>query len=317
MLPTDGCLEFANLPPGDYRLQFRRETGDSIIADVHPPLKVHIAQVFYKSKWAIALYIIMALSSIGWLIYRYYRREIRKEQQQREDLLRQREIEAHNEKMAIFSSVADKLRSPLALIRNPLKNILRNHEEGGELIDDLLVISNGADQLSDILQHFSDTPDDSTCQQGQEPGKEASKEDSPTQKYLVLPASSDIRQISDTDAEFIRQFDSIVMENISDSEFGNEQLAAKLCMSKSTLIRRTKSILDTTPNDYILTKRLTLATKMLESSGCRINEVCYSVGFNTPSYFTKCFKRAYGMLPSEYRDRHIGRHDNTSEPPQL
>ena len=44
---------------------------------------------------------------------------------------------------------------------------------------------------------------------------------------------------------------------------------------------------------------------MLKRPSCRVNEVCYAVGFNTPSYFAKCFKRAYGVLPSEYRDEGI------------
>ena len=61
-----------------------------------------------------------------------------------------------------------------------------------------------------------------------------------------------------------------------------------------------KFLLDLTPNDYIRTKRLAAAAEMLEKGGHRVNEVCYAVGFNSPSYFAKCFKKAYGVLPAEW-----------------
>ncbi len=106
--------------------------------------------------------------------------------------------------------------------------------------------------------------------------------------------------ITTGDEEFLAKIDSLIMENLSDTEFGNDELAEQLCLSKSTLIRKTKGLLGTTPNDYIRTKRLNVAAAMLSKGSCRINEVCYAVGFNTPSYFTKCFKRQFGMQPAEY-----------------
>lgn len=110
--------------------------------------------------------------------------------------------------------------------------------------------------------------------------------------------------ITTGDEEFLAKMDRLIMENLSDTEFGNDELAERLCLSKSTLIRKTKGLLGTTPNDYIRTKRLNVAAAMLAKGSCRINEVCYAVGFNTPSYFTKCFKRQFGMQPAEYMKEH-------------
>ncbi len=110
--------------------------------------------------------------------------------------------------------------------------------------------------------------------------------------------------ITTGDGEFLANLDRIILENVSDPEFGNDALAERLCLSKSTLIRKVKGLLGTTPNDYIRTKRLNLAAAMLSKGGARINEVCYSVGFNTPSYFTKCFKRQFEALPADYMKEH-------------
>lgn len=119
--------------------------------------------------------------------------------------------------------------------------------------------------------------------------------------------------ITTGDEEFLAKIDSLIMENLSDTEFGNDELAERLCLSKSTLIRKTKGLLGTTPNDYIRTKRLNIAAAMLSKGSCRINEVCYAVGFNTPSYFTKCFKRQFGMQPAEYMKEHSRNGQTTSE----
>ena len=53
-----------------------------------------------------------------------------------------------------------------------------------------------------------------------------------------------------------------------------------------------------TPNDYIRLERLKRAASLLKED-YKINEVCYMVGFNSPSYFTRCFRAQFGILPKE------------------
>ena len=105
------------------------------------------------------------------------------------------------------------------------------------------------------------------------------------------------------DEDFLRRLEKTVQENLANPSFSNKMLEEILYMGHSTLNRKMKALLDTTPNDYIRTKRLAKAAEMLEKGGHRINEVCYAVGFNSPSYFSKCFKKAYGMLPAEWVKR--------------
>lgn len=107
-----------------------------------------------------------------------------------------------------------------------------------------------------------------------------------------------------SDETFLRRLDAAIMDNIADANLSNDQICGALCVSRSTLIRKVKGLLGTTPNDYIRLKRLSVAARMLQTGSVRISEVCYSVGFNTPSYFAKCFKAQYGMLPNEYAREH-------------
>ena len=106
--------------------------------------------------------------------------------------------------------------------------------------------------------------------------------------------------IPDRDEDFLRKLDTIVAEHISDPDFNNTTIEEALYLSHSSLNRKMKALLGTTPNDYIRRKRLALAAQMLSRGGVRINEVCYAVGFNSPSYFAKCFKNEYGVLPAEW-----------------
>ena len=106
------------------------------------------------------------------------------------------------------------------------------------------------------------------------------------------------------DEDFVIRLEKIVSENLSNPSFSSTQLGEMLFMGHSTLNRKMKALFDTTPNDYIRIRRLALAAEMLEKGNRRVNEVCYAVGFNSPSYFAKCFKKVYGVLPAEWGKKH-------------
>ena len=106
------------------------------------------------------------------------------------------------------------------------------------------------------------------------------------------------------DEEFFTKFDSIIRENIGNNDFSNESLAQLLNMSESTMLRKIKKLLNTSPNNYIKTVRLSVAADMLkDSQGNNITEICYAVGFSSVSYFAKCFREQYGLSPSEWCNR--------------
>ena len=57
-----------------------------------------------------------------------------------------------------------------------------------------------------------------------------------------------------------------------------------------------------TANEFIRNVRLEKSKELIENSELSISEICYKVGFSSPSYFTKCFRIQYGFLPKEIRE---------------
>ncbi len=112
--------------------------------------------------------------------------------------------------------------------------------------------------------------------------------------------SASSASISPADAEFLERLKAAVMRNIGNSDFNVDQLAAEMNMSRTSLNRKVRGTLDQSPNNYIRIERLKVAAEMLKSGDKKVNEVCYNVGFSSPSYFTKCFYEQFGILPKEF-----------------
>lgn len=104
------------------------------------------------------------------------------------------------------------------------------------------------------------------------------------------------------DKEFIDNVLVYINENISDENLNVENLAEKMLLSRSKLYRKIKALTGYTANEFIRKIRLGKAKKLLENSEYSISEICYKVGFSSPSYFSKCFKDYFGKLPKEMRD---------------
>lgn len=107
-------------------------------------------------------------------------------------------------------------------------------------------------------------------------------------------------KLDSRDEDFLNLLDKTIMDNLGNPDFDSDALEKAMSMSRSSLVRRMKALLDTTPNEYLKKRRLSVAAAMLLENNVRVNEICYAVGFRYPSYFTKCFKEAYGVIPAEY-----------------
>ncbi len=92
-----------------------------------------------------------------------------------------------------------------------------------------------------------------------------------------------------------------IEENMDNSAYTVDQLAADVAHSRSNLYRHIQSILGITPNDFIRSVRLKHAANLLSETDMPINQIALSTGFSSPRYFSQCFKKAFGVLPSDYR----------------
>lgn len=98
--------------------------------------------------------------------------------------------------------------------------------------------------------------------------------------------------------EFIDRIEAILETNFENDEFGVSELASKLHISRSQLHRKFKASLGTTTSDYLNKFRLKKALALLQDGSFSASEVAYSVGFNSPSYFSTSFKKYYSFSPT-------------------
>lgn len=121
-------------------------------------------------------------------------------------------------------------------------------------------------------------------------------------KYITTPwLDTSVIAITEADMEFLKRIQNIIRENTDNSLFCVDDLAKLTHMSRSSLYRKIKGITNCSPNSFIQMERLRKAALLLLEGRFRVNEVCYMVGFNSSSYFTKCFQKQFGILPKDYK----------------
>jgi Signal transduction histidine kinase len=106
------------------------------------------------------------------------------------------------------------------------------------------------------------------------------------------------------DENFLQLAVKAVEDKLSDITFDFDQFAIDMGTSKSTLHRKLKSLTGLSPGEFIRNIRLKHAAKMLVNHVGNISDIAYSVGFNDPKYFSRCFKTEFGLTPKEYIDSH-------------
>ena len=120
----------------------------------------------------------------------------------------------------------------------------------------------------------------------------------------LLSGSTVINAVS-SDEKFIAHVREIIEKRMSDEKLGVEALADEIGLSRVQLYRKVTALTGISVNDFIRNLRLQKAAQLLSQNSGSIAEVAYEVGFSNPSYFSKCFKDHFGVIPSSYYQQKV------------
>lgn len=115
--------------------------------------------------------------------------------------------------------------------------------------------------------------------------------------------SAQKNQLAEADKGFIEKLHQLIDQNLSDPDFGVEDLGEQIGLSRVQLYRKTKALSGYSPNELVRIARLKKAASLLASTEKTISEITYEVGFTSPSYFTKCYKEYFGENPTDFLKR--------------
>ncbi|MBN1952546.1 MAG: response regulator [Bacteroidales bacterium] len=103
-----------------------------------------------------------------------------------------------------------------------------------------------------------------------------------------------------TDQKFLQAALEQIEENLDNADFNVSDFASSLCISRSLLHKKLTALTDQSATDFINTVRLKKSRQFMMEGSYNISEVAYAVGYNDPKYFSRLFKRHFGISPSEY-----------------
>ncbi|HEX2922259.1 MAG TPA: ATP-binding protein [Bacteroidales bacterium] len=109
--------------------------------------------------------------------------------------------------------------------------------------------------------------------------------------------------VTNADEGFLKKLIDIVEERIAEDDLSANLIAALMGMSRSVLYAKLKEITGQSVNEFTRSVKLKKASMALLQNNKSISEIAYMHGFNTPQYFTKCFKEEFGTSPKEYASR--------------
>ena len=113
--------------------------------------------------------------------------------------------------------------------------------------------------------------------------------------------------INKTEKDFLEKMEAVIEENLSNSEFGVEDLGNDMGYSRMQLYRKLKTIRGLSANEFIREYRIKKSAVYLRETDMKIYEILYEVGISNHSYFTKCFKQYFNMSPRKYIEEHRGK----------
>ena len=111
------------------------------------------------------------------------------------------------------------------------------------------------------------------------------------------------KNITPVDQKFLQNVYNLITQHISDTSLSVEALVENLALSRSVVHRKILSLVGETPGELVRRIRLKKAASLIENKFGNVSEIALEVGFNNPAYFSECFKKQFGLSPSQYQQK--------------
>lgn len=111
--------------------------------------------------------------------------------------------------------------------------------------------------------------------------------------------AASIPELSPLDKKFMEKLNRLIEENMTTVDIDIAFMTDKMAMSHSSFYRKVKALTGVSANEYIRKMKLQRSMVLLQEGESNVTEVAMLTGFNNIGYFRKCFKKEYGISPSE------------------
>ena len=105
------------------------------------------------------------------------------------------------------------------------------------------------------------------------------------------------------DEAFLNKVIDFIIKNLQDTQLSVDSVADVFNLSRMQLYRKIKGLTGKSVVEFIRTVRMKQAIKLMDTHQYTLSEIAFEVGFNSSSYFTRCFKEEYNKTPSEYLEQ--------------
>lgn len=173
--------------------------------------------------------------------------------------------------------------------------------ENERLSEALASHSNGIASGAEVALEQIEAKSDETMGDAVAESDEALAQEAMADAELTGEGSDAGERLTGNDEDLLNRFVEHINKNMSDINLSIDDIASDMCMSRSNLFRKIKQITGMGPNEYMRLARLKRAAELLQERRHSIADICMLVGFNSPSYFSSCFKKQYGCLPKDYK----------------
>jgi AraC-like DNA-binding protein len=121
----------------------------------------------------------------------------------------------------------------------------------------------------------------------------------PDKQFTNAPTDGSFKFLNESEEDLMDRWFSITEDQLSDENFNIENICRQIGMSRPQLYRKITHLTGRSPNDLLRDQRMEKAFELLKKKSYNVSEVALEVGYNSPSYFAKCFTKRFGYSPSQ------------------